>query len=270
MELKFGKSKWEMWWDPLEDFLEKTRTSGFDATEIYIPALSEKPEQIAALHDRYGLKLIAQIVSEGKTPAEHLQTIEERVPLAVDCCPISISCHVGRDIFSFDDNLKIFESVIQLSRKYEIDINIETHRGRPTYSAVETVKYLSALPDMCLTADFSHWMVVHESNLEDQEENLQLAIERSSHIHARVGYEEGPQINDPEAPEWRQHVARHIQIWQSILDSRKAAKAPFLTIVPEFGPVPYMQTLPFTKMPVADVWEVNVKMKERLQRELNL
>ena len=53
-------------------------------------------------------------------------------------------------------------------------------------------------------------MVVHESGLEDQAENLELAIAHADYIHARVGYAEGPQIPDPRAPEWQHAVERHL------------------------------------------------------------
>ncbi len=34
---------------------------------------------------------------------------------------------------------------------------------------------------------------------------------------------------------------------------------------PEFGPAPYMHTLPHTDTPVADLWTVNEFMAERLR-----
>ncbi len=33
---------------------------------------------------------------------------------------------------------------------------------------------------------------------------------------------------------------------------------------PEFGPDPYLQALPFTKQPVADLWDVNNWVKDRI------
>jgi hypothetical protein len=43
-----------------------------------------------------------------------------------------------------------------------------------------------------------------------------------------------------------------------------------LTITPEFGPPNYMHTLPYSNAPVADVWEVNVYMKELLAEALTI
>lgn len=264
MKILYVKTKWEMWHEPLEPFLERAAKDGFKATEIFLKTESLPAAEIAARHRARGLDLVGQILTDGKTPDDHIRSLEDQFEFAVDCDPISINHHAGRDVFSFDDNLRIFERMIALGRESGISVAAETHRGRPTFAATETRRYLEALPDLRLTADFSHWMVVHESKLEDQEETLKLAIERSNHIHARVGYEEGPQIPDPRAPEWKGHVDRHIDLWRRIVESRRSDGAEMLTIAPEFGPPNYMHTQPFTNEPVRDAWEVNVYMRDML------
>lgn len=264
MKLIFGKSKWEMWDDPLEAFLDRVRADGFDATEIYLGSLHESPAEIARLHAACDLKLIGQILTQGQTQQDHIQSLEAQFEFAAQCEVAFINSHMGRDIFSFEENVQIYQRAIHLSQRSGIPILIETHRGRPTYSAIETRKYLEAIPELRLTADFSHWMVVHESDLGDQEENIELAIARADYIHARVGYAEGPQIPDPRAPEWQNAVQTHLRLWQQIIDQRKKDGKESLYITPEFGPPGYMHTTPFTNQPVGDVWEQNVYMKNLL------
>ncbi|HEX5807223.1 MAG TPA: TIM barrel protein [Anaerolineales bacterium] len=264
MKLIFGKSKWEMWDDPLESFLERVAASGFEATEIYLGSLHDSPSDIARLHIQYGLRLIGQILTQGQTYQDHIQSLESQFEFAAQCQPVFINSHTGRDIFRFEENVEIFRCVTHLSQTSGIPILVETHRGRPTYSAIETCKYLEAVPELRLTADFSHWMVVHESDLTDQRGNVEAAVARADYIHARVGYAEGPQISDPRAPEWKHPVERHLGLWQQILDQHKANGTEYLYITPEFGPPAYMHTAPFTNQPVGDVWEQNVYMKELL------
>ena len=268
MKLIFGKSKWEMWDDPLESFLERSAASEFQATEIYLGSLHETPGEIARLHASYELQLIGQILTQGQNCQEHVRSLEAQFEFAAQCQVVMINSHAGRDVFSFEENLQIFELITQLSQSSGIPFLVETHRGRPTYSAIETRKYLAALPELHLTADFSHWMVVHESDLQDQSETLELAIRRADYIHARVGYAEGPQIPDPRAPEWKGAVERHLELWQQIIDRRRAQGREELYITPEFGPPAYMHTAPFTNQPVADVWEQNVYMKGLLSSAL--
>ncbi len=268
MKLIFGKSKWEMWDDPLEIFLQRVKTSDFEATEIYLGSLQESPTEITRLHTAYGLRLIGQILTQGQTYQDHIKSFESQFEFAAQCQVAFINSHTGRDIFSFAENVRIFQRVTQLSQSSGIPILIETHRGRPTYSAIETRNYLEAVPELRLTADFSHWMVVHESDLADQRANIELAITRADYVHARVGYAEGPQIPDPRAPEWQHAVERHLRLWQQIIDQHKRNGKDSLYITPEFGPPAYMHTTPFTNQPVGDVWEQNVYMKNLLASSL--
>src|SRR5215207_2013363 len=268
LKLLFGKSKWEMWDDPLEVFLQRVKASGFEATEIYLGSLHESPADIARLHTAYGLRLIGQILTQGQTYRDHIQSLESQFEFAAQCQVVFINSHCGRDIFSFDENVEIFQRAMQLSQGSGIPFLIETHRGRPTYSVIETRRHLEAIPELRLTADFSHWMVVHESDLGDQRTNVELAISRADYIHARVGYSEGPQISDPRAPEWGHAVATHLQLWQEIIDQHKGKNKESLYITPEFGPPAYMHTVPFTNQPVGDVWEQNVYMRDLLAGRL--
>ncbi|HEU0295946.1 MAG TPA: TIM barrel protein [Anaerolineales bacterium] len=270
MKLIFGKSKWEMRDDPLEVFLQRVTASGFEATEIYLGSLQESPLDIARLHTTYGLRLIGQILTQGQTYQDHIKSFESQFEFAAQCQVALINSHAGRDIFSFEENVQIFQRATQLSQSSGIPILIETHRGRPPYSAIETRKYLEAIPELRLTADFSHWMVIHESDLADQRVNVELAVTRADYIHARVGYAEGPQIPDPRAPEWQPAVTRHLQLWQQIIDQHKRNEKERLYVTPEFGPPAYMHTAPFTNQPVGDVWEQNVYMKELLVNTLEV
>jgi hypothetical protein len=70
---------------------------------------------------------------------------------------------------------------------------------------------------MKLVGDFSHWCNVSESMLDDQQHILKRIIPHIGHIHARVGYEHGPQVNDPFAPDWKQHLELFTSWWKEIL-----------------------------------------------------
>ena len=177
MKLYFAKSNWEVLHEPLHIFLAKTQASGFDGTEVYAPHYTETAQEIATLHKEFGLFMVGSVKTKQATPAEQLHSLEEQYLLSLECGATLVNCHTGRDIFSYEDNLRIFERAIELTQQHGVPLLIETHRTRPTYSAIETGRYLEALPKMRLTADFSHWMVVHESDLSDMGTQLNLAIE---------------------------------------------------------------------------------------------
>ena len=101
--------------------------------------------------------------------------------------------------------------------------------------------------------------------LADQKETLDMALQRTEHIHARIGHPEGPQLNDPRAPEWEKIVKQHFDWWDTVAE-RKKRNGEVMTILTEFGPPDYMPTLPYTRQPLADQWAINVHMMKLLRK----
>jgi hypothetical protein len=107
---------------------------------------------------------------------------------------------------------------------------------------------------------------VHESLLDDQQETIQLALSRTDHIHARIGHPEGPQVNDPRAPEWETTAKSHWQWWDKVVELKIRQGIKKLTFLTEFGPPDYLPALPYTRQPLADQWAINVYMKNQLKK----
>ncbi len=97
-----------------------------------------------------------------------------------------------------------------------------------------------------------------------QPEAVNLAIERTEHLHARVGYTERPQVPDPRITEWQTALQSHLA-WWDIIAARKKNDNEILTITPEFGPFPYMVPIPETGQPITNQWDVNVYMMNLLR-----
>jgi hypothetical protein len=133
------------------------------------------------------------------------------------------------------------------------------------FAAHVTRQYVEKYPELKLTFDVSHWCNVHESLLADQQETVELALDRVEHIHARIGHPEGPQVNDPRAPEWEEAVKAHFTWWDKVI-ARKKKNGERMTILTEFGPPTYMPTLPYTQQPLADQWGINVYMMKVLRK----
>ncbi len=268
MRIQLAKSKWERWDQSLALFLADAASAGFDATEIYVPAMSETPAECRRLHQEAGLSLIVQIVTEGSTPLDHIRCFKERFYLALECEPLVINCHTGRDYWPQHDNLQLFDIALELEAKYGTPICHETHRSRALFSAPSAHAFLNARPGLKLTADFSHWLCVHGSDLSDQQESVAKAVDSVYHIHARVGHSQAPQVSDPRAAEWLPWLELSLGFWRRIIEARTDDGTGCLTITPEFGPPPYMPTHPATGLPLADPWEVNCWMAKRIRDEL--
>jgi sugar phosphate isomerase/epimerase len=268
MKILFGKSIWEMLPCETARFLDRAQSDGFDAVEMLPSMMELPPERFRDECRARGLRFIAQILTEGETPAEHLSYIGRWIECAAACGPCRINMHTGKDYFPFQDNLRLFQRAAELAQRAGIPLVHETHRGRALFSAPAAAQFLTALPNLRIAADFSHWMVVHESDLCDQPQALELAVSRADYIHARVGFAEGPQVPHPLAPEWKQARERHVGLWRQILAARRAEGLDELIVTPEFGPAPYMPTLPFTAQSVADAWRVNVEFRDWLRGHL--
>ncbi|WP_372814191.1 sugar phosphate isomerase/epimerase family protein [Paenibacillus sp.] len=259
MELKMYKAVWGMpgSWDSM---LKQIAEAGYNGVECPVPA-PEDELHFRELLDQYQLELIVQVYTEGN----HIASFEEQVQRAAAFKPQLINSHSAKDSMPYDDQLVFFEHAIRLERQLGVPIGHETHRGRAMFTPWSTARLLRDLPDLHLVADFSHWCCVCESMLPDQADNLSLAMRHAIHIHGRVGYEQGPQVPDFRAPEYKYALLKHEQWWDEICARHQSAGRPILTFTPEFGPPGYMHTLPFTRQPVVDLWEICYAMGQRFR-----
>ena len=195
----------------MDQFIGRVTDAGWNATEIYLADRPEPRPEILRLHRGAGLDLIAQIATHGKTPAEHLTSLRENYQNSLECEPIAVNCHTGKDCFSFEDNRRLLEAAVELSEKGGIPILHEIHRGRALFTAPLCRDFIGAVPGLRLTADFSHLFCVHESDLSDQPEAVEAIIAASDHIHARVGFAEGPQVSDPRNPGYQEWLETSVE-----------------------------------------------------------
>ena len=249
-------------WDT---FASKISEEGYDGAEVWYAEDKEQRESMLEAFSRHNLKFGFLIGSSEKDPRAHLARFSGMLEGAVGLNPVYINCHSGRDYFSFDENRAFIDLTTKVSESSGLPVYHETHRSRILYSSPASRSYLDNDPSLKITLDISHWCNVSESLLADQEETVSLAIERTGHIHARIGHPEGPQVNDPRAPEWKRAVEAHFGWWDRVVE-RKKRSGELLTILTEFGPPDYMPTLPYTHKPVADQWEINKYMLDTLRK----
>jgi sugar phosphate isomerase/epimerase len=251
MELHVYKALWGMP-GTYEEQLGRASEAGYDGVEAPLPPESEE-KSFRQLLERYGLSYIAQIVTHG----DHSSSFAKLVERAASFQPIKIVAHSAKDSMSEDEQDRFYERALQVEQEWRIPIGHETHRGRAMFTPWATARLLRKFTELRITADFSHWVNVCESHLEDQAEAISLAVSRTIHIHGRVGYPEGPQIPHPASPYFQTELRLFMNWWQDIFRHQHDNGAAFATFTAEFGPPGYMPTDPFTNEPVADLWEVN-------------
>lgn len=245
-------------------FCQKAKAAGYDGIEVWMPGDAKGREELINATAKHGLTFGLLCGSGEADFTKHFDQFEKMLGAGVALKPLYFNCHSGRDFFNFEQGRKFVQLGLEVTKSSGVPVYHETHRGRLMFAAHVTKQYLEAFSGLRLTLDISHWCAVHESLLGDQPDSVQLALDRTDHIHARVGHAEGPQVNDPRAPEWKDAVNAHLAWWDAIV-KRKAAEGQPMTILTEFGPPTYLPTLPYTFQPVADQWDINVYMMKTLR-----
>ena len=276
MRLLIFRSLWTNGFD-LDAALADCHRGEFDGVEGSVPSDTHlRAAFIASLKDA-GVPFIAEITTGGgyvpvtRDLSEHLRDFVRGVEVSLQADPIHCTVISGCDAWTLNQNVEFFGEAIDIAARLGVDVSFETHRSRSTYSPWSTQSLIGQVPELRYTCDFSHWCCVCERLVLDEESELLASIaSRTRHIHARIGYEQGPQVPHPAAPEYSRALAAHERWWQIIWKSQLDAGQEFTTLTPEFGPDGYMHTLPFTEEPVAALDEVNCWMAARQRERFSL
>lgn len=267
MQLKTFKTLWGNAL-PIDQACLQAQQAGFDGIEGRAPQNEDKiwSEALAAHKCDY----IAEIVSGGDYVPErnwsvqnHLDDIQRQIELSTPLNPLFATCIVGCDAWSEKDSLTFFEQAMSLEKKTGVILSFETHRSRCLFNPWTTDHIVKELPDIKLTLDMSHWCVVAERQMDTELDLIKRIAPNIFHLHGRVGYDQGPQVPDPAAPEYEYALLAHEKIWRLIWTVQTNAGKEISTFTPEFGPDGYCHLLPYTQAPVADIWHVNQWMNRR-------
>ncbi|MDX2006083.1 MAG: TIM barrel protein [Meiothermus sp.] len=266
MRLELYRHRWGVA-DPLEAWVPRCRQLGYAGVEVWLGGLGDLGPLARALQD-HQMGLIALVATtagagQGQAVSDHLASLELGLEQASFLGPALVNIHGGHDGWGEAEQDDFFGEALSLIRRLGVRAAFETHRGRPTFSPWATDRLLRAFPELQLTVDFSHWVVVCERLIEDQREVIARAAGAALHVHARVGHEQGPQVSDPRAPEFAAHLQAHEGWWDLVWEAQEGRGLEVSTLTPEFGPPPYLPTLPHSGQPVADLAEVCEWMSRR-------
>mmetsp|Transcript_23444 Transcript_23444/g.48668 ORF Transcript_23444/g.48668 Transcript_23444/m.48668 type:complete len:322 (-) Transcript_23444:37-1002(-) len=279
-------------WEPV---LRRVKSAGYHAIEaVGAFSFEGKALEFRQVLDRVGLDLIVQIHTDGgyfnekgayiycKTSHSvdlHVDSFRQQLQdetLLKVLSPKLLNVHAGHDSWDHEQNVKflleaqdIIDSIPSLKNK----VSFETHRMRIMYNPHDTRRLLRderLNGKIHTTADLSHWccvcMTIFDAEQEERDapwwpETLQLVAQHAALVHARVGYDQSPQVPDPRDPAYEYAVQQHLKWWKIIWEKQlQSKKTPMVTM--EFGPLPYMQSLPYTGQPVASQWDVNNAMRD--------
>ena len=238
----------------LDDYCAKVKKEGYDGIEIWWPLEKKDQDELFTSLKKHELEVGFLCAGSDSNYQKHFEQFTRMIDAAANESiqrPLYINCHSGRDYFSYDQGKAMIDHTTALTKSTGIKICHETHRSRLLYSAPVARHYMESIPELRVTFDVSHWCNVHESLLEDQQETVNMTLQRVDHIHARIGHAEGPQVNDPRAPEWDHAVKAHLAWWDKVVEIKKQ-KGEVLTVLTEFAAGLYAHCLIH-----ASLWLIN-------------
>lgn len=260
---------------PITDACRQAVEANFQGLEGQAPADPDSQKIWQEALASSGLEYIGEVVTggdyvpaPGRSVERHLDDLKQGIEHAWPLNPLFITTLCGSDRWPFADVLDFHARILDLESQTGIPISVETHRSRCTFSPWQTRAIAESLPELKFTCDFSHWCVVTERLIMEEEPGLlDLLASRFHHIHARVGYAQGPQVPHPAAGNFRCELEAHLRWWRVLWRAAISQGRPSCTMTPEFGPDGYLHHLPFTDAPVGDLWEINQWMGARVREE---
>ncbi|MBA1245239.1 sugar phosphate isomerase/epimerase family protein [Pseudomonas japonica] len=244
--------------------LEELLAAGFDGIEARLPLDAAERREFAAFLASNLVPYIATVFTaydvlpeQSAPPSEHLEDLQRKLDWANELAPRFVNVLAGNDRWSLAQQVDFFGELLALASQQGVPVLVETHRARSLFNPWVTLELIRQLPALRFTSDISHWVVCCERLLNDPADDLSPFVERVAHIQARVGYDQGPQVPHPGAPEYAEALAFHQGHWEAVWRAQQARGQAVTTLTPEFGADGYLHHLPFTNVPVADLWGLN-------------
>lgn len=265
MHLKRFKTLWGHD-GPLMQAVEQVNDAGFDGIEAPVPESRTQAQAFGETLSANNLLWIQEICTTGSyvprrdaSIDEHLKDFEAKLRSAekTGLKPEFVNVMGGCDAWPIEDSVRFFSEAQNIADKLGTPVSFETHRGRSFFSPWNTAAILEKVPDIAVTCDFSHWAVVCERLPHIEWDCIERTARQARHIHSRVGYDQGPQVPHPAAPEYAEALASHQACWEAVWQSQFERGLDDTSMTPEFGTDGYLHLLPFTQAPIADLWSLN-------------
>ena len=243
----------------LAEKVQRISDAGFEGLEAWLTP--EIEAEVTGLVKSHGLRL-----SLGHRPFaldDTKRVVEQAVRVGADY----VMAQPADAFTSLSDVVKLVTEGRRLANDANIPYFVETHRGNFTENLPQTLALIDAVPDIRITADLSHFVVVGEFyGWEDERAHERMApvLERVSHIHGRISNGEQVQVDcgDGNTP-WARFFVKlwTICIKHWLIEAKPGDILPFSS---ELGPPRYAITTPEGKE-ISDRWEQGILMGKLIQ-----
>ncbi len=239
----------------LDEKLTRVREAGFEAVECWLTDADERDVKDAL--DKHGLRLVL-----GHRPF-CLDDVRATVARAVRLNADFVFAQPASAYTPGDEVARIVREGRKIANDEGVPFFVETHRNNFTENLPQTISLLEREPDVRITGDLSHFVVVGEFygwGDEHADQHLDPVLRRISHLHGRISNGESVQVDvgDGTCDEARFFV----RLWTIAMRYwlQGAQPGDIFPFTPELGPPRYAITLP-DGSEFSDRWEQALVMK---------
>ncbi|KAJ5652628.1 hypothetical protein N7507_010054 [Penicillium longicatenatum] len=181
----------------------------------------------------------------GLKARDHLKNYRDVLLLAATLRPVSFNFQSGEDAWDIEESIRFYRGTLEVDDELGVSGRVyhETHRNRSMFTPYAAQQILKAVPQLRITADFSHWMVCLERLLDIGEGDramMDSIIPHVYHIHSRIGTTQASQCPEPMNPVFEEERLCFERLWMKVLQCRiKENPDSKIIFVPEYGPFPY-------------------------------
>jgi sugar phosphate isomerase/epimerase len=255
LNAKHGGTEWT-----LDEKFARCREAGFECVECWLT--DENEAEVKAALDRYGLKLIL-----GHRPFsvdDVRQTVQRAVRLDADF----VFAQPASAYHTLEETLQIVTEGRKIANDAGKPFFVETHRNNFTETIRQTKELLTAAPDVRITGDFSHFVVVGEFYGwpdEDAIGKMDTILQRVSHLHGRISNGEAVQVDVGDGD--NQTAQFFVQMWARAMKYWRANAQPgdVLQFSSELGPPRYAITTPDGRE-FSDRWQQALVLQKLAQQ----
>ncbi len=250
----------------IEEKNARVKNAGFQHIECWIQ------------DDEDGQKVIAEVRKNGLHFAlghrpSSVDDTRRAVELGAKFGAQWVLCQPATAYHSLEEVVGIVREGARIAADHGICYFVETHRNNFTETIRQTLELIEAVPEIKMTADFSHFVVGGEFYGWEGEgalERMLPIIQKVAHVHGRISNGEQVQVDvgdgqsDPSARFF-------VRIWTEIFKTwRKTAQnGDILPFSSELGPPRYAITLPDGRE-FSDRWEQSLVMRNLAEEAWDL
>jgi sugar phosphate isomerase/epimerase len=243
----------------LDEKFARCKAAGLEGVECWLSDENEK--EVTEALKRHGLRLAL-----GHRPFK-IEDTQKLIERAVRVGADYVMAQPADAYTPVDAVAKLVTAGRKIANDAGLCYFVETHRGNFTETIPQTLALIERVPEIRITADLSHFVVVGEFyGWEDEKahERMLPILERVAHIHGRISNGEQVQVDCGEgSTAWARFF---VKLWTISMQSWKAGAVPgdILPFSSELGPPRYAITTPDGKE-ISDRWEQGLLMTRLAQ-----